>query len=228
MTRSRVRSLVLIIAFTLSATLAAQAQALPEVLPFNAGTKAFTGKLDSGQAIAETSVGNRIECTATQSSGGLETDTLGTYKLTLEGCVGSIFGKDEACAGPGDSKGIMLSEGSFHYVFDVLGKAETLGVAILLLPHETAFECGVFVKNIIKGDVLCLLLTPLTSSLTHLFHCNKGTNDGEQAQKTYWNDDGTAVTAQLLVEFDGGALNESNLQLLATITTKEASAIMSE
>jgi hypothetical protein len=228
MTRFRLLGLTLVAVCALSAVLSATALALPEALPFSSGTKAFTGKLDSGEAIFENSGGNQFKCKKAESSGELGTDTLGTYKLNFEECSLQILGTTETCAGSGDRSAVILSEGSFHYVFDTLGTGETLGVAVLFLPHETSFECGTFVKNNFKGTLLCLLLTPLTGSLTHLFHCTKGSGAGTSAIKTYYNDSGTAATAQLLLELDGGGFKEANLQLLATLTTKEASAIMNE
>jgi hypothetical protein len=228
MKRFRLIGLALVAVFAFGAVLSASAFALPEALPFTSGTKAFTGKLDSGEAVLESAGANQVKCKAANGAGGLETDTLGTFKITFETCALTILGKTETCTGSGDATGAILSEGSFHYVFDALGTGEALGVAVLYLPKETSFECGAFVKNKVKGDVLCLLLTPLTSSLTHLFHCTKGATAGTQATTTFWNDNGTEVKAKLESSLDGGSFEASNEQALATVTTKEASAIMSE
>jgi hypothetical protein len=227
-TRYRFLGFALTAALALNAALAGSALALPESLPFSSGTKAFTGQLDSGQAVLENSDGFQFKCERMEGSGGLETDELGTFKFNFEKCGRPIFGGTEPCTGAGDNEGTILSEGSFHYVFDTLGTGEALGVAILLLVKETSFECAEIVQNDIKGDLLCLVLSPLTSLVTHLFHCVKGEGSGEQAQARYWNDEGTAVATRLLFRLNGGEFEETNLQLLATITTKEASAIMGE
>jgi hypothetical protein len=233
MKRFRLIGLALVAVFALGAVLSASAFALPEVLPFGTGTKAFTGKLDSGEAVLESKSGNQVKCKKAEGSGGLETETLGTFKINFEECSLTVLGVNHTCTGTNtstaDNTGVILSEGSFHYVFDTLGTGETLGVAVLFLPKETTFECGAFVKNVVKGDVACLVLTPLTSSVTHLFHCTKGANAGSTGDPQFYNDGGTVVKAQLLSELDsGGTFEESNEQALATVTTREASALMNE
>jgi hypothetical protein len=208
----------------LAMVLSAAAFALPEFLP-SEGNTSFTGNLDSGNAILENSAGSRIECTSAPSKDGGETDTAGTFKTEFKGCETAGF----ECKTTGSVKGQIDSEGSFSFVYDTLGTGETLGVAIVFLGKLTEFECaGALIKNVIRGSVLCLVLTPLTSSITHLLHCLKGTNKGEAAEKKFWNDNGTIVEAQLLANQNSAGFKEASLQALAASTTLHAGAWMNE
>jgi hypothetical protein len=226
MKRFRLIGLALVAVFALGAMLAASAFALPEFLPSTRANLAFNGNLDSGKAILENSMGTQVECTSAPGSGGLETDTLGTFKIAFEGCESTGF----KCKTTGGSvNGQILSEGSFHYVYDTLGTGETLGIAILFLAKLTEFECaGGLVKNIVRGLVLCLILAPLTSSITHLFHCLKGASAGVAGEKKFYNDNGTIVEATLEANQNNAGFKETNEQALATVTTAEASAWMNE
>lgn len=223
MKRFRLIGVALVAVFALGAVLSASAFALPEFLIGGEGKPgSYTGK-NVGNAILENSAGTQVTCTAAKGAGGFVSDNAGTFKISFEKCKsGSI-----ACKGAGDGTEIILSEGSFNEVFDTLGTGVTLGVATLFLPHETSFECTGFAVSKVKGDVLCLVTTPLTSSTSHTFAC-KGVAKGKAAEKSYFNDSGTAVTVQLLSSLNGAAFSESNEQAEGTVETSSAGAYMNE
>jgi hypothetical protein len=224
---SSLRLLVIVLTTmpVLAAALATSAYALPQFLPIAGSNKTFTTKT-TGTSILENSAGTKVECTAGKGSGGFETDTLGTFQITFENCSSSGV----KCTTEGDSTGLILSEGSLHFVYSALGTGESLGVAILFLPKETDFTClGGLLNNKVKGTVLCLISSPLSSNVTHRYNCAAGEKKaGEAACNSYFNDNGTAVNAQLLSNLNEGGFKESNEQLSATITTAEAGAWMNE
>jgi hypothetical protein len=225
MRRFRLIGLAFVAMLTLGAALSASAFALPEFLPFSAGTKTFTSALDSGEAILENSASTKIKCTALKGEGTLETDTLGTFKISFENCTLS----GTPCTGTGDLSRTILLEGSFHYVDTTLGTGETLGMGMLFLPKLAEFDCvGGLVNNLLKGTLICLILTPLTSSVTHLFHCLPGATPGSSLYKQYWNDAGTHVEVQLLASLNEGGFKEANVQALATLTTTADGSWMNE
>jgi hypothetical protein len=210
-------------AVALLALLAVAAYALPEFLPIDNPNNAFTGTA-TGTSVLENSAGTKLECTKGSDSGGLETETLGTFHVTFENCSSSGV----KCTTEGDTTGLILGEGSFHFVYDTLGAGETLGVATLLLAKETDFSClGGLLNNKIKGTLLCLIHTPLTSSKTHTVKC-EGEPKGKAKEKKYWNDSGTTVEVLLLSNLNEGGFKESNLQLEYTHATVEAGAWMNE
>jgi hypothetical protein len=223
MTHWKLLATVFTAAVALMALLAGTAYALPQFLPIESPNNTFSGTATSAW-IFENSAGTQLTCTSDKDRGGFETDTLGTFHLTLENCNSSGV----KCTTEGDVSGLILSEGSFHFVYDTLGTGETLGVAILFLPKETDFSClGGLLNNKIKGTLLCLIHTPLTSSKTHTFKC-EGEAKGKAREKKYWNDSGTTVEVQLLSNLNEGGFKESNEQLESTLATTEAGAWMNE
>jgi hypothetical protein len=201
--------------FAIGAMLAstgASALTLPALLPI-AENKSFTGA-NVGAPKLESKAGSVIECKTATATGAQETDTLGTFHITFEGCETAIVGK---CTSTGDAEGSILTLGSFHYVLDTLSTSET-SVAVLFLPGITKFECTKFVKNEVKGELVCPLTKPLVSSKTHEFTCAKGSTAGSQAVKKYYNDGGTLVEAKLESALNGGTFEESNEQATATTT----------
>jgi hypothetical protein len=220
------RLLVVIVVAVMVLAAAAAAFALPEFLPIEKPNNGFTGNLDSGVVVLEINSGTEVECTSAPSAGGGETDTLGTFKTEFKGCTAEGF---ECKTSGGPSRGQINTEGSFSFVYDTLGTGETLGVAIVFLGRLTEFECsGGLVKNVVRGLLLCLVLAPLNSSTTHLFHCLKGTDKGEAGEKRFYNDSGTIVEATLEANLNSGGFKEANLQVLAALTTAEAGAWMNE
>jgi hypothetical protein len=223
MTHRKLLAMTLAVAIAITAILAAAAYALPQFLPIESPNNTFTGTA-VGSSILENSAGTELACTAGSDRGGFETDTLGTFHLTFDNCSSSGV----KCTTEGDTTGLELMEGSFHFVYDTLGTGETLGEGLLLLPKEVDFTClGGLLNNKIKGTLLCLIHTPLTSSKTHVFRC-EGEAKGKLKEKRYWNDNGTIVEVQLLSNLNEGGFKESNLQMEYTLATTEAGAWMNE
>jgi hypothetical protein len=205
-----------------SVALGAAADALPEFLPVT-GNRMMTAK--GGGVRMEMKSSDIFECGSSMSVTELETDTLGTFHMSLETCS-SHFGKAMSCHSPGDEKGEVLIFGTLHYVFDTLGGGGTLGVAALYLASTTSFECEGFSVNMV-GSLLCLITLPLASSLSHEVGCRLGANRGEPAETTYWNDSGTIVHAQFLMGF-GSSLEEGAIAVSEVVTSKEAGSWMNE
>jgi hypothetical protein len=211
----------------------ANAAKLPLLLG-QAANEPFKDKNDGTTPLQlETSSGTKIECKTAESTGVQETDTLGTFHISFKKCKG-ITGE---CKTAGDAAEEILSLGTFHYVDDFLStNAELLGVAVLfLLSPATEFECPL-VKVKVTGQLLCLVLKPLESNVTHLFHCihklnakEENEGKGEQLERTWWGD-GTneEKTATLISVVNGGAEEVSSELALAEVTFPVKVAFMEE
>ncbi|HEY1832895.1 MAG TPA: hypothetical protein VGG08_00550 [Solirubrobacteraceae bacterium] len=189
--------------------------ALPQLLAQKANER-FTAK-NTGAVRLEDEKGNMIECEGIKGEGTQETDTLGKFHIQIEKCKSPLLGE---CKTVADKKtGIILSEGTFHYVLDILGEPEE-SVAVLFEPVETVFECTLFAKNTLKGKLLCLILKPLVPSTTHEFHCvpKAGGGKGEQGDLFYWNDAGEKLgPVHLEFALNGSAFVRASLAWLSTI-----------
>jgi hypothetical protein len=196
----------------------ASALTLPQLLPIATGGVAFTDETDSANPTLSTAA-HVVSCKSAQSTGFQETDTLGTFHITWLGCETEILGK---CTSEGDEAGQVLTLGSFHYVLDTLSSSES-SVAILFLPGITTFSCTKLANIKIRGTLVCLILTPLVESKTHLVHCNQ-TSAGVQEDKHYYNDNGTLVEAKVETSFNGGALEAAALVMLEAVFFPKAVA----
>jgi len=202
---------------------------LPELLP----TGRWTGESDNRNEgpTFETLAGTKLKCEKAKAEGADETDTLGQFHIDFEGCEQTAL--RTRCKSTGDIEGIVLSLGTYHHVYDVLGTGEALGVATLLLPAEISVECGALARIRIKvqganGGLICLSLEPLVSRKTHLFHCEQ--ERGDQKESRYWNDNGTLLTRiELLCEINNSGRFESCAALaLGKIEYSVAAAFMNE
>jgi len=202
---------------------------LPELLP----TGRWTGESDNSREgpLFETLAGTKVLCVKAKAEGSDETDTLGLFHIDFEGCEQTLL--RHLCKSTGDSEGVILSLGTYHHVYDVLGTGEALGVAVLFLPAEVSFECGALAKVRVKsqganGGVVCLWLEPLVARKTHLFHCEQ--ERGDQKESRYWNDGGTLLTRiELLCEINNSSKFESCAELaLGQVTYAEPVAFMNE
>jgi len=203
---------------------------LPELLP----TGRWTGESDNSTEgpLLETLAGTKVKCVKAKAEGRDETDTLGLFHIDFEGCEQTAL--RAKCNSTGDREGIILSLGTYHHVYDVLGTGEALGVAVLFLPAEVTFECLPLVRSVrvkvqgANGGVVCLWLEPLVSRKTHLFHCEQ--ERGDQKESRYWDDNGTLLTRiELLCEINSSGRFESCAELaLAKVEYTEAVAFMNE
>jgi hypothetical protein len=221
MKRFRLFGLVVVALVALAAAVTstgASALTLPALLPIATGGVAFTDESDAANPTLNTPA-HTVTCESAQSTGFQETDTLGTFHITFLGCETAILGK---CTSSGDTEGQILTLGSFHYVLDTLGSSE-ISVAVLFLTAPTTFSCTKLASIVTKGTLVCLILTPLVKSKTHLFHCTQS-SAGVQEDKHYYNDNGTLVETKLETSFNGGAEESSSEVALAAVFFKEAVA----
>jgi hypothetical protein len=229
MKRFSLLGVLMVVVFALAAVVVAPAAfALPELLPIKTGGTHYTAASDGTEEVTlEINANEKVNCKAATGEGGQETDTLGTFRISFTSCKETILGT--ACSTSGDASGVILTNGSFHYVIDTLGATlGANGVAILFLPEITNFECdGGLTKFKVTGRVLCLLLEPLVSRSTHLFHCVQ--TAGKQNVTSYYNATGTLITGVILeTSKNGGALAQSGELALASVNFPEAVAIMNE
>jgi hypothetical protein len=221
---------VFVLAAVVVAPGASAANPLSQLLPIKTGGSHFTGEKDSTEnAILEINANEKLECKNDTEEGGQNTDTLGTFRISFKECKETVLGTKCHSAGDSESEGIILTNGTFHFVVDTLGATlGANGVAILLLPEITKFECdGGLTKFEIKGRLLCLLLEPLVAMVTHLFHCIQ--KEGKQNETSYWSDETLVSGVILETSKNGGAFVASGRLLLSSIGyLGEPVAIMNE
>jgi hypothetical protein len=213
--------------FALSALMAVTAFALPTILP-NTVT-AFTGK-KAGTAEAELlSSAGEVTCTVAKGEPGTveANGHLGLFHIAFEGCKADHL---VSCTGLADNSGVLLSQGSWHLVYD--GLATNLmndPIAILFLVGEVHFEClGKLFVVPLGGMVLCLILNPTALTKVFEFHCNKATTGGDRPEETkYYNEGGTLVAIKTLLTAENeGTPVESVEVALGTIEYNVAVLIM--
>jgi hypothetical protein len=214
-----IRLLGLSIAVLAFSGVAAASAIAEEMLPLNLPQvkKTWTAKKVAGSELKlEAAAGNVLLSTEVKGSGEDTSDTLGNYSLTFEG----VTENGKKCTGAGDAVGNVLSNGTYHFVFDSLAP---LGVAILFLTVETKFKCEGSLETTVKaGTVLCLILEPESSKATHALHCEQ--EKGKSKEKTWWNDAGTAQTAALKCSILG-IESECSFLALTETTYLEAKAL---
>jgi len=196
--------------FAVMSVMASPAFALPEGLP----KQTLTGK-NVGNATIETGAGSQIICE--EASGELtpSNNALGLFHVHFLKCGTNLGG---TCTGLGDTSGILVL-GEYHIVWDKL--APTLGVAILFLIEHVHWTCnplGINTLLLALGSVICLILTPTISSVTHEFHCTRTATKGEQEELHYWNDAGVEQLANLKASVNEGAEEKFALVMLGTLT----------
>jgi hypothetical protein len=188
----------------LSATvMSLTASALPVVLPESSSERSWTGK-NVGNAVLETTAGETITCTTAGAEGTEESKKpLGAFHIDFKTC--STLAGFASCHSLGDESGIILSLGSWHFVFDTLGATlGQAGVGLLFLLADVHIECaGVLILVFAGGMVLCLITKPTTSANTHEFSC-KSRATGVPLEQTYYNETGTNVRIATLLSSKGG------------------------
>src|SRR6267378_2597659 len=85
------------------------------------------------------------------------------------------------------------------------------------------FTCLTIIGNVLilvlGPGPICLILEPLSSKVTHLFHCEQ--EKGTQKERTYWDDAGKEVKAALKCSVNEGAETECGELALGEVTYKE-------
>jgi hypothetical protein len=194
---------------------ASASAALPKILPESASERTWKG---ASVGKTELSIlGNSIPvvCNSATAEGTEEAKKpLGLFHITFKECKASFF----ACTGLGDASGVILALGKWHLVFDNL---TTLSTATLFLIEPLVhFECAGKLF-LVLGSVLCLDLTPLTSSVTHEFHCKTNGTLGDPEETKYWNESGVEQKAELLSSENEGTETMSAQSGLGTATYLE-------
>jgi hypothetical protein len=208
MSRNGVIGIAVVVVLALCGITTTSALGLPVVLPESSSERNWTGK-NVGTGIMETTGGEVIECTAAAAEGTEESKKpLGAYHIDYKTC--STLGGLALCHSLGDEAGVILSLGSWHFVFDTLGATlGQAGVGILLLVADVHIECaGTLILVFAGGMMLCLVTKPTTSNRTHEFTC-KSKATGVPLELTYYNETGTKVRiATLLVSKSGETATE--------------------
>lgn len=108
------------------------------------------------------------------------------------------------CSTPGDAKGVVLVSGEFHVVPLEVSAALPLGV--LFLVSEFEIKCEEGLNPIIRGDTLSTLedLGTETTELTKVLGTLEGSESGEPALTSYFNNGGTKITVKLETEAGAG------------------------
>jgi len=218
------------LACALGAVVLASASALPTLLPVT--ITEYTGKSTGGSTVLEKANGNKVTCTSATGEGTVEANGhLGNFHIHFSKCTAESG--LATCTGLGENSGIILSLGSWHYVYDTLGATlGAAGVAILYLVGETHFVCSALgIEKLIivplGGMVLCLVTKPTTLSKSHEFACKKGATAGTPEETKYYNEGGTLVSIHRLEAIESeGTAEESNQQGSGTVETSVAGEIM--
>ncbi|THD79805.1 MAG: hypothetical protein E7812_08760 [Phenylobacterium sp.] len=216
--------LVLLVMLVGGVALAATASAaLPLLLGWESKPSWTGSKSGSETVVIETLAKAKMACKEASGNGVQTSDTVGSFHLTFKNCESSGF----KCNTEGDASGVILVLGTTNFVDDHLStNVNELGVAILFALEEVTAKCSAVVTLKLKGTVLCLVLTPLTSSTTHEFHCTQ--TAGDPADKEWFNDEGAKQTPALLTSTNGGAFEGAALLMLFTIAFAEPVAFMGE
>jgi hypothetical protein len=210
-------TLVALLASAMALSMSASA-ALPLILPLSTVERSWTGKSVGETTLQNLANGNEVKCKGATAEGTEEVEKpLGLFHIHFTGCTAG--GGISTCTGLGEASGVILALGKWHLVFDTL--TPTLGTATLFLIEPLVhFTCSITnTLVLVLGAVLCLDLTPLTSSVTHEFHCKNNLTRGDPEETEYWNAAGTEkLKVELLSNENEGAEVMSAQIGLGTVT----------
>jgi hypothetical protein len=223
----KVLGVALVALCVLGSVVAASAVALPTLLPETI-TK-YTGK-----SIGETELSRQgglaaVRCKSGTGEGTVEANRhLGLFKVTFEKCKAA----GGPCTGLGSASEDIISEGSYHIVFDTLGATlGAAGVATLSLPAAVHFVCTVpiigEVLNTVAagGMLLCLAVNPTALTKVSEGQC-KGSG-GRPSLTKYYNEAGTLVSITPLESSESeGAASETTEVGNATVEVNEPALLM--
>ena len=224
MRRLMLISLVLVAAFSLAAAMSSTASALvlPEVLPLAASERAWEGTSAGGTVELKGGEGGlkAIACEALTAEGVEEAHMAGApaqgpTHMRLTGCSAEGI----KCTGLGDSSGIILVLGEFHFYFD--RRMLELGLGFVDLWEPFHITCGGLVLESVSGDLVCLVLKGGETNFTHGFHCT-WVPSGKQEVETYFGSKGEEVTGvSLKCSLNEGAVKSCGALLLPNFKYKE-------
>jgi hypothetical protein len=224
----RLFGVALVALCALGAVMAVSASALPTLLPETI-TK-YTGK-----SIGETKLSRQgglaeVTCKSATGEGTVEANRhLGLFKITFEKCKAA----GGPCTGLGSAAEDIVSEGSYHVVFDALGATlGAAGVALLFLPAAVHFICTVpiigEVLDVVNagGNVLCLVTNPTALTKVFEFQC-KGKGGKPEGSTKYYNEGGTLTNIVGLKSSEAeGTATEGAQSGNATTEYSEAALLM--
>jgi hypothetical protein len=213
----RLIGLALVAVFASAVALSASASAaLPEILPISTSERTWKGKSVGETKLQKLGGSFEVTCSSATAEGTEEAGKpLGLFHIDFSGCkAGGI----STCTGLGEASGVILALGTWHLVFDTL--TPTLGTATLFLIEPLVhFTCSITnTLVLVLGSVLCLDLSPLTSGVTHEFHCKNNGTVGDPEETEYFNNAGTKVKAELLSNENEGTETMSAQIGLGTVT----------
>jgi hypothetical protein len=223
MRRLKLTSLVLVAAFSVAAAMSSTASALvlPEVLPLATSERAWEGTSAGGTVELKGGEGLKaIACEASTAEGTEETHMAGSpaqgpMHMRLTGCATEGI----KCTGLGDSSGVILVLGEFHFYFDKTSPELGLGFVDLWEPFH--ITCSALILEGFSGDLVCLVLKGAEKSLTHGFHCTWISN-GKQEVETYFGSKGEEVTGvSLKCSVNEGVVKPCGALLLPNFKFKE-------
>jgi hypothetical protein len=209
MKRIRLAGLALVSTAVGLVATASSALAVPTFLP---GSGNLTIKSGEGELIAGS---NSFKCQKDRGSGSISSGTLGTFKVTAEGCKSTGFVL-ATCTGLSDKvEGDSTTEGTFHVRY--LKKTEPESIGILFLPQEVHLRCtslGITLLALVRGTLVCPI-TPTNKTVKTTEHyavrCEK-----PNLTKVF-NESGTAEESVALeASFNGGEFERAE-----KITTEE-------
>jgi hypothetical protein len=155
----------------------------------------------SGTALLETASGTSVSCKKSAVEATAESKKGGMFHLAEHEC--SMSGGSVTCTGSGDSSGVVLVSGEWHF----LPEAELLLLSIGSAAH---FECST-TTFALKG-ALPVTVTPVETS-TSLYALGVGETKGLQELPFYDNESGGTVLSSLLASVNSGEFEQAGLGL---------------
>jgi hypothetical protein len=139
MTRLKRAGAALMAILALSALAVAMASAAEPTKMLPGGGITFTSKSGGGTLL--TIGGTQIVCSGDAGNGTIDTTNLGNYHLELKGCKAKVSIFEGPCSGEGDSEGIGLLLGTFHFWLATL--TNKLVAALVFLIREFHYTCEI-------------------------------------------------------------------------------------
>jgi hypothetical protein len=146
--------LMAILALSAFAVAMASAAEPTKMLPAGPGIT-FTSK--SGEGVLLTVGGSEVKCKKDAGTGTIDTTNLGNFHTEFKECKAKVSIFEGPCSGEGDSEGIILLLGTFHFWLATL--TNKLVAALVFLIREFHFTCvvaGVKELVLVKGCAAAL------------------------------------------------------------------------
>jgi hypothetical protein len=208
MSRFKVIGAALMAILALSAFAVAMASAAEPTKMLPSAGITFTAK--SGPGTLLTIGGSEVKCTSSLGSGTIDTTNLGNFHTDFSGCKAELGGFKPTCTGVGDSSGIILLLGTFHYWLAKLsGK---LVAALVFLIAQFHFTCELLGQKqlIIVLGCAAALAEPTEKLTTVTRDVFKETKSGVSDIRTVLPENSTKeISCINTTSVNGGAFEES-------------------